>query len=120
MRVADREQPTAEPQTAHGHRRVLTGHRAPPPRLAWATRRGGRGAYSPVPELRPAAYCSARAWRGLTQTRRASTTVVNVNTSAVTTVIRSRFRSTTVDPAIEPPIWPPNMSDSPPPRPACS
>ena len=37
------------------------------------------------------------------------------------TVIRSRLRSTTVDPAIEPPSEPPpNMSESPPPRPACS
>ena len=36
-------------------------------------------------------------------------------------VRRSRLRSTTVDPAMEPPSWPPpNMSDRPPPRPECS
>ena len=39
----------------------------------------------------------------------------------VITVRRSRLRSTTVEPAMEPPSWPPpNMSDRPPPRPECS
>ena len=41
--------------------------------------------------------------------------------TAVMIVMRSRLRSTTVEPAIEPPSCPPpNMSDRPPPRPACS
>src|SRR5262249_41979500 len=42
-------------------------------------------------------------------------------TTPVMTVSRSRLRSTTVEPAIEPPSCPPpNMSDRPPPRPECS
>jgi len=47
-------------------------------------------------------------------------TLVNVKTIATTTVRRSRFFSTTVEPAIAPPPAPPNMSESPPPRPACN
>src|SRR3954469_4210132 len=54
-------------------------------------------------------------------TRNPSRIVVKVKTTAVMTVILSRFRSTTVEPAIEPPSDPPpNMSESPPPRPACN
>ena len=47
-------------------------------------------------------------------------TVVNEKTTAVTTVIRSRLRSTTVEPAAAEPRPPPNISDRPPPRPLCS
>ena len=43
-----------------------------------------------------------------------------VKTSAAMTVMRSRLRSTTVDPAAWAPSPPPNMSDSPPPFPLCS
>src|SRR3954471_18156910 len=39
--------------------------------------------------------------------------------SAATTVMRSRFFSTTVEPAAEAPSPPPNMSDRPPPFPLC-
>src|SRR4051794_18520074 len=54
-------------------------------------------------------------------TRSPSNTVVNPKMIAVITVIRSRFFSTVVAPAIEPPSEPPpNMSESPPPRPAWS
>ena len=47
-------------------------------------------------------------------------TVVNENTTAVATVIRSRFRSTTVEPAAAEPMLPPNMSERPPPLPLWS
>ena len=43
--------------------------------------------------------------------------VLKANASAKTTVMRSRFFSITVDPAAEAPRPPPNMSESPPPRP---
>ena len=49
-----------------------------------------------------------------------SSIVVNAKISDTTTVSRSRLRSTTVDPAPDPPATPPNMSESPPPRPECS
>src|SRR5947207_334300 len=45
--------------------------------------------------------------------------VEKAKTSAATTVMRSRLRSTTVEPAAVAPILPPNMSDSPPPFPLC-
>ena len=45
--------------------------------------------------------------------------VVNEKMMAVPTVIRSRLRSTTVEPAETPPMAPPNMSERPPPRPLC-
>src|SRR5438270_2064441 len=46
--------------------------------------------------------------------------VVKANTMAIETVMRSRFFSTTVEPAEAEPMPPPNMSESPPPRPLCS
>jgi hypothetical protein len=46
--------------------------------------------------------------------------VVKAKTSAATTVMRSRLRSTTVEPAAVAPMLPPNMSDRPPPFPLCS
>src|SRR3954447_7393568 len=53
--------------------------------------------------------------------RSASNTVVKRKITLVMTVRRSRFRSTTVEPAMEPPSEPPpNMSERPPPRPECN
>ena len=53
--------------------------------------------------------------------RSASNTVAKRKITDVMTVRRSRLRSTTVEPAIEPPREPPpNMSESPPPRPECN
>ena len=45
--------------------------------------------------------------------------LVKAKTTATVTVIRSRFFSTTVDPAAAEPIDPPNMSERPPPFPLC-
>ena len=45
--------------------------------------------------------------------------LVKAKTTATVTVIRSRFFSTTVDPAAAEPTEPPNMSDRPPPLPEC-
>src|SRR5262245_20998035 len=53
--------------------------------------------------------------------RSARRTVEKPKMIPVMIVSRSRLRSTTVDPAIDPPSCPPpNMSDRPPPRPECS
>src|SRR5690606_18353386 len=51
---------------------------------------------------------------------RPSTTTATIHTSAVTTVSRSRLRSTTDDPPREEVTPPPNRSDRPPPLPLCS
>src|SRR5690606_2687098 len=51
---------------------------------------------------------------------RPSTTTATIPTSAVTTVSRSRLRSTTDDPPREEVTPPPNRSDRPPPLPLCS
>jgi site-specific DNA recombinase len=52
--------------------------------------------------------------------RRARVKVVKVKITAKRTVMRSRLRSATVEPAAAEPTLPPNMSDSPPPFPLCS
>ena len=51
--------------------------------------------------------------------RRMRMTLVKAKITATVTVIRSRFFSTTVDPAAADPTDPPNMSESPPPFPLC-
>ena len=51
--------------------------------------------------------------------RMARMQVVKAKMTAAVTVMRSRLRSTTVEPAAAAPAPPPNMSDSPPPRPLC-
>ena len=58
---------------------------------------------------RPARHCR----------RRVRTRVEKANIRATVIVIRSRFFSTTVEPAAACPTEPPNMSDSPPPFPEC-
>ena len=45
--------------------------------------------------------------------------LVKAKITATVTVIRSRFFSTTVEPAAAEPTDPPNMSESPPPFPLC-
>ena len=51
--------------------------------------------------------------------RRMRIRLVKAKITATVTVIRSRFFSTTVEPAAAEPTEPPNMSESPPPLPLC-
>src|SRR5581483_4905120 len=122
--------PAARPQGAEDGQRGPAGqeHDEEDPQRRVAAEEALPGLLAPVgngPDGPPAFLFRARRGLGgihrLTRrqvfSRRASRTVVKAKMIEVATVMRSRLRSTTVDPAIDPPAAPPNMSDRPPPRP---